>query len=472
LGVDIGERQRLEFSVNRFDDRQETDFTTDPIVDQLPGRQKARALEGLELDEPQESENTVLNLSYRHGDLLGSQVDAQVYYRDYFTRFLPFDGRRFPSLANSVIQSWVESEKWGGRLGIETPLSSGGTVNLLWGLDYVNEDTAQPVSIIDPIAFEASGGLVFREIGDRTWTPPVELSSLGIFAQLNWEISDRFTLNGGLRHERAGIEVDDFTTITGDDVIGGELDFDATLFNIGAVFDATDEISLFANFSQGFSLADVGRVLRNVPDGVSVEAIEPEPQQVDNYEIGVRGSWRNLQASLSGFYNESDLGTTFAADFSTVRAPERIYGLEATLDTQPGDNWRLGGTFSWVEGEVDTDDDGDFDPLDGFRIPPVKITAYIENETLPGWRNRIQALFSGSRDRFEDSTAFGRREVESYFVVDFITSINVGRGRLELGVENLFDNQYFPIVSQLQSSDSLYAAARGRTLSLRYSINW
>jgi iron complex outermembrane receptor protein len=56
--------------------------------------------------------------------------------------------------------------------------------------------------------------------------------------------------------------------------------------------------------------------------------------------------------------------------------------------------------------------------------------------------------------------------------VDYISSIDIGSGTLQLGVENLFNSQYFPVVSQLQSTDAAYAAARGRTLSLRYSINW
>ena len=103
----------------------------------------------------------------------------------------------------------------------------------------------------------------------------------------------------------------------------------------------------------------------------------------------------------------------------------------------------------------------------------MKVVADVENETAPGWRNRLQALFSGDRDVFGDSVAFGRREVENYFTVDYISSIQLGEaGTLQIGIENLFDNQYFPIVSQLQSNDSAYAAARGRTVSIKYSIEW
>jgi iron complex outermembrane receptor protein len=86
---------------------------------------------------------------------------------------------------------------------------------------------------------------------------------------------------------------------------------------------------------------------------------------VDNYEIGVRGRWQNLQASLSGFYNYSDLGTSFrrigGSDVGrTVRSPQRIYGVEAALNWQPGKDWQLGGTISWQEGENDASENGEF----------------------------------------------------------------------------------------------------------------
>ncbi|BAT54657.1 putative ferric aerobactin receptor [Nostoc sp. NIES-3756] len=475
FGIDIDTNQRLQLTLNHFDEKQDPDVASDPTVNTIPGRQKARALEGLRLDEEPGNQNTFINLQYNHDSLFNSKVQAQVYYRDYFTRFFPFDARTFAALGNEIIQSRVESEKYGGRLQIETPLFNQGAAKLLWGVDYSNENTSQPVSVFDQAAFVSSGGLVFRKSGDRSWTPPLESRSLGIFAQLNWEISDRFVLNGGVRYENADVSVDDFTTLANPNVIipGGDLNFNATLFNVGAIYAINPQLSVFANFAQGFSLADIGLALRNARPGFSVESLNPEPQKVDNYEIGIRGQWDSVQASLSAFYNESDLGTTFTAPGTVIRAPERIYGLEAAIDVQPSPKWQVGSTFTLIGGEIDSNNDSEYEPLDGFRIPPLKITAYVENETLPGWRNRLQALFSGNREVFStNTTAFGRRPVESYFTLDYISSLKIGSGTLQVGIENLFNTEYFPVVSQLQANDSAYAAARGRTLSIKYSIDW
>lgn len=203
-----------------------------------------------------------------------------------------------------------------------------------------------------------------------------------------------------------------------------------------------------------------------------------EPQKVDNYEIGVRGNWNNVQASLSGFYNYSDLGANLVnfpgGGFEIVRAPQRNYGFEATLDWQPGRNWKLGSTLSSIFGENDEDNDDEFLALDSFDIPPLKLTAYVENQTTPGWRNRLQLLYLGNRDRgFEDGS--DPVPIEDYLVVDLISGIQLGPGTLLLGIQNLFNNQYQSVAQQLDvgiDGELFNYAERGRTFSVNYRVTW
>ncbi len=62
---------------------------------------------------------------------------------------------------------------------------------------------------------------------------------------------ERWILRGGARHECIGVNVDDFTTLDGNAIPGGELDYDATLFNLGAVYNLTNTVNVYADFSQG-----------------------------------------------------------------------------------------------------------------------------------------------------------------------------------------------------------------------------
>lgn len=253
-------------TANHYRIFQNTDYTTDPIVNTLTGRQPARALKGLQLDQDQGTRNTLVNLDYNHQDFFGSRIHAQAYYRNFFTRFFPFDGRSFSSFGNSIIQSHIQSQRVGTRLEIETPIPIPvkHAPLVLWGLDFSHERTDQPVSIMDGTAFNNSGGLVFQKTGDRPWTPPIALCNVGLFAQFEWQALERILLGAGARHGRVGVQVNDFTTIASNSLAGGDKEFNKTVFNAGTVFfTMTKAVSLYGSYSQGFSIPDISRVLRN-----------------------------------------------------------------------------------------------------------------------------------------------------------------------------------------------------------------
>ncbi|PZV20753.1 MAG: outer membrane receptor protein [Leptolyngbya sp.] len=478
MGYRFDPDQQLRFTLSFYDGRQNTGFLSDPAVNQEPGVQKARPLAvnlGREGTDLAGDRSFTAGLSYSHDNLWGSRLQGNLYYRDYtsIVGFSDFRGGFFDVIGRQR----ASGDKWGAQAQVETPLWDAGAARLLWGVDYVNENNVAPFEIFDPVAFDTRNTL--QKVGDRTFVPPYGLEQLGLFAQVQWDVSDRFRLSGGLRHERIGLQVDDYTTFFGDAITGGNQNFDATVFNLGTSYDLTPELTAFASFAQGFSVPTFGGVLRNPPAGfVSVgDGLRlTEPVTVNNYEIGLRGNWPGVQASLAGFYNTSALGEdyTFVGGVSQlVRAPERIYGVEATVDWRLADTWSLGGTLGWTEGENDENDTGDYLPISTFRIQPLKLTAYLENETLPGWRNRIQALYSGSRDR-----AFAQGVdsvgITDYFVVDLISQVAVGPGTLQVGVQNLFNTQYFPVQSQFLSgfNETFNAAGEGRTFRLGYRVQF
>ncbi|MGG6287165.1 TonB-dependent receptor, partial [Leptolyngbya sp. AN03gr2] len=479
IGFDIDPQQRLQFSLNYFNDRRETNVISDPIVNRIPGVQKARAREVGSLEfigaDPQGDRNTVLNLGYTHRNVLGGELQTQLFYRDNTSRTDPRDRR---NRRQGIFQGELDSQNWGRRLQLNTPIAR--TASVLWGLDYTNENTESFRNLFDAAEFDATNGRVYRKIGEVTTIPPYELSSLGLFAQAQWNVGDRFILSGGLRHERIGFEVGNYTTLFGDAVQGGKKDFSATVFNVGGVYKVTRNVSLFANFAQGFSVPDFGSILFAAPDGFNVgtDQVLTEPQRVNNYEIGIKGQWSSVQASLSGFYSTSKLGTSFVFNeetnfYDVVRSPERTYGIEAAIDVKLSRAWQIGGTAGWIEGEFDEEDTGNYTALSGLRIPPLKLTAYVENETLPGWRNRLQAQYVGNRDRaFVDGA--DPAGVTNYFTVDYVSSIRLGGGTLQLGIENLFNAQYFPAYAQRLSGldQTFYTAGRGRTISVRYAISF
>ena len=298
-------------------------------------------------------------------------------------------------------------------------------------------------------------------------------------------VADRLTLRGGARYEALSLDVVDFTTLRaqfdtdGDgtpdqrnDVEGGTLTYDSFTFNAGAVLTVIEPVDVFASFEQGFAVSEVGRVLRSTT-AESVEALNPEAKTVNSYEAGLRLGTDRVNATATGYYTTSELGSSYGSDLEIVRSPEHVYGVELTTDVQVADPVGVGGTFSWVKGVRDADDDGSYEtPLPGNRIPPEKLTGYVEVTPLDAWTARLQVLYSGTRDAFPNSTAYGQGSVSPYTIVDLSSRIDVGTGALTVGIENLFDNYYFPVRSQYPAFDDSYTPGRGRNISLSYSVTW
>lgn len=479
IGSDLDENQRLQFTLNYLNAEQNTDYVSDPAVNAFPLRSvKAKPQHGLFLQDQPATRNLVANLDYIHKNLLGSYLRSQIYFRDYFTSFFPFDGRPF-SAWNNIAQTRIESYTLGGRLSLETPLSLLDLVDmtLLWGTDYRREDTKQPVSTFDGTTFDNSGGKQFVKTGDRTFVPPIAHHTVGVFGQVEWPVLDQLLVRTGLRFEYIKADVESFTTLGQSNFIqGGSVDYSATVFNAGLVYIPVDPIELFFNFSQGFSLPDIGLRLRGAAAGFQVTESNLQPLKVDNYEAGIRGSYRGFNGGVSVFYTESDLGVTSGGfNLTIIRAPERTYGVEADAVYRFNQQWRLGGTFTWIEGENDADQDGDYTALNSLRIPPVKITGFLEYNPFDWLRTRLQTLYFGSRTRaFEDGVGFGGRVVNEYMVADLLVQADIGPGTLQVGVENLFNNQYFPLFSQQlrNGQNTSHLAARGATMSVSYSWKW
>ena len=476
VGIDINEDQRLQLTTNYFNsERVENNIIADP-----DSEDKARAIEIGRQEfigtDPFFDRNLLFNLTYTHANLLGNSLQAQAYFRDYSALTAGVQDRRGDALGIVGNLSRVDEQNWGGRLQVESPLWQGSS--LLWGVDYDDRATEAVIDILDPVAFDESGGRILRRIGERTSLPPYDLRELGIFAQLQWDIADNLLLNGGARYANFRVSAPDYTSRFGDDVEGGTVNFDDVVFNVGLLYEVTNNVGIFANFSQGFSPPNFPELFDNPPEQFSLNenVAELQPVKVNNYEIGIRGQWSNLQASIAGFFSESNLGEFIVGfggtgEVTVARAPQRTYGIEAALDWQPSDRWRLGSTVTWQEGDVDFEDDGNFVPLfsGDAGISPLKVTAYIENQTTPGWRNRLQVLALGDRNRaFEQEIDV--LPIEGYFVLDFISSIEAFGGTISLGVENLLNNQYLDLESQtlLGFNATRAPAARGRTLSLIY----
>ncbi|MDR2316417.1 MAG: TonB-dependent receptor [Pseudomonas sp.] len=486
LGLHIDENQRIQLAVSHYDARQDTDYATDPSVAKLPaGSVPANAIKGLDLDEQNRIRNTLVNLEYENLDILGSRLSAQMYYRDYFTRFTPFDARAVATRGGNVDQIMQNSEVFGSRLTLRTPLGDSGSTELVWGGDYNQERSDMPLDIFDPAVYDASGGLVFDKTGKLTYMPPLRTRSAGAFAQLQHRFDEHWSVDGGLRYEYSTAEFDDFVPLSESTaaspvaVKGSEVHYDAVLSNLGIVYSPVLGQEIYASFSQGFQLPDVGIQLRNARRGFDIGASNLEPVKTNNYELGWRGELgSNTLGTLALFYTTSKLGDvqSFNNGLILTRTKERIYGAEASADWLSDDAvWGAGGSATWMRGREKPDGKG-WQDMTGYRVPPLKLTAYVQYKPTLEWSNRLQATFFDAKDyRLDGVDSFGRHQVSSYTTVDLVSQYQISADdKVSVGIQNLFNRDYYPLYSQLlrNNNNTSHLPAPGTVLTASYTHNW
>src|SRR5256885_2042065 len=75
----------------------------------------------------------------------------------------------------------------------------------------------------------------------------------------------------------------------------------------------------------------------------------------------------------------------------------------------------------------------------------------------------------------DGKTGFGRYDTRGYTTVDLISQWKIDpKNRVSLGVENLFNRQYFPLYSQLLRSNNNTSRlpAAGTVLKISYAHTW
>jgi iron complex outermembrane recepter protein len=458
-------QQRISLSGNYYSFEQDASYSPVPGSGVF-GVRAPDVREVAPLGDTEFTKNWITMARYDHDDLLGSRVTLQGYYGKYSARFGFFS---FPFYPPNGGQTLIDAKRWGIRADAETQIGGGVA---LWGVDYTSDTTSQPL--------ERPGFPVALLV------PEMKQKSVAPFLQLSYPIGDVLDIRGGVRWENSDVTVDTFTTeplffpslIGGVTVQGGKLSYSKLLFNAGVTLSpfgagALEPVSFFAAFSQGFSVGDLGRALRTTT-APSIEAFGFEAQIIDSYEVGVRYSGDVVRASLAGFLSKSEFGSTFNAnDLTLVRAPEEVWGLEATLDVQASDAVVFGGNFSWVDGNRENVTTGAISPLDTSRIGPTKLVIYSDYDFAEGWGARLQVTSSGRQNRFPGNPrVFGQADIEAYTLVDLSITGEVGPGELTLAVNNLLNEYYFTPDAYRFATPDQFTPGQGATARISYRIEY
>ncbi|RTY79174.1 TonB-dependent receptor [Flavobacterium sp. LS1P28] len=419
-------------------------------------------------------------LTYNLNNIFSENTDFQtdLYYQN--TENIFFYSDKFENGGQSVINA----EKYGLRPNFITKLSDNKTadITLTYGVDLLRDKTNQ--------------GL----LDGRLWVPNIEMISWAPYAQSTLKFNEKWVVKTGLRYDDINMDIVDYSTLPYSgksdgnfspsvEVQGGKLNFNNLAFNFGVRYIEHQEFIPYVSYSQGFSIADLGSVLRSATAS-NINDIQLEAAVTKNYEFGFLSKFNNLKFEAVGYYSTSSLGTgiVFVDELNTFqpsKQPQRIYGGEVAVDYfTSNDKWQFGTSYSYVEGtKYNIGDENNLSYLGGDVISAPKLTVYANWRPIPKVSTSIRVTNSGDRERFDPFLNVNTNKYEyrhTEFPVSGYTLVNLSLAyqlepnlSVSLAVNNLLNEYYLPARSQWASPLKTFTGAgegANAKVSLQYNF--
>lgn len=461
LEYQIDDNQKITLAGNLYKSAQDTPFIPVPAEFEVfseEGDYSLTAGYGVEGSvEGQEPTGTTLingQLKYNLNHIFSGTTDftTDLYYQN--TENIFFYSDKFENGGQSVINA----EKYGLRPNFNTSIAtnSSADVSLTYGVDLLRDKTNQ--------------GL----LDGRLWVPNTEMLSWAPYLQSTIKLDNEWVVKAGLRYDDMNIEIADYNTLPYDPlgdgnynpsvaVEGGKIGFDNLAFNVGLRYIEHQEFIPYISYSQGFSIADLGSVLRSATAD-NINDIQLEPAVTKNYEFGFLSKFNNFKFEAVGYYSTSNLGTGVVFDENTnafvpSKQPQNIYGGEVAIDYISNSNaLQIGTSYSYVEGVTHSAaNENTLIYLGGDVIAAPKWTAYITWKPTEKINTSLRMTNLGDRKRFDpylnanDDYTFRHTQfpVTGYTLLNFSIAYQLQSNMsVALGVNNLLNAYYLPARSQ------------------------
>ena len=299
-----------------------------------------------------------------------------------------------------------------------------------------NNDDQLVIPFTDPLAIPAFG-----------FTAPArdresEVDFISVYLQDQIALTDEFMVLLGVRYDSFDIDVLDIIEQNDGDTTNGDFnrkDSEVTP-RFGFIYKPIENVSIYASYSETFLPRSGEQFLT-----LNLDAESTRPQFFENREIGLKWDFHSdLSLTFAAFNLERESYTSVdpedPAQVIIIEGSE-VDGWELQLAGRVNDFWEITAGYADLNGEVERADGSGNDGNDTRQTP---------NSMFSIWNNfSITDKFSvGIGATYQDS--FYVREDNNVEVPDF-TRVDAAayyqmtdRMRLQLNVENLLDEEYFP----------------------------
>ncbi|MEM6456300.1 MAG: TonB-dependent siderophore receptor [Acidobacteriota bacterium] len=306
----------------------------------------------------------------------------------------------------------------------------------------------RPLNLRNGVGVLADGRTVTNDFtADLNDDTRVGVEVFSVYVQDEIELSPKFDITLGARFDSFDIEVfnvpaNDTRTRTDEEVSP----------RLGLVYKPQENISLYASYSESF-LPRSGEQFANI----NGDNNRLDPNTFANLEAGVKWDLRpGLSLTAAVFEIEQESPVVSDSDASTFDVIETtVDGVEIQLQGLVTSRWFISAGYSYLDGEQ----------ADGIRRPRE-----LPENMFSLWNTyRVTSAFSlGLGLTYQDESFINNSNsavLPSYTRVDAAAYYTLANGmRLQLNLENLTDELYFP------NAHSTHQATVGAPFNARLSI--
>ena len=225
--------------------------------------------------------------------------------------------------------------------------------------------------------------------GEEYLIPDYRLFDFGLYATATKTLSDRWTLNGGVRYDHRRLHGDELMEDGEQRFTDFTRHFNGVTGSIGAVFNVNDNLNVKLNVARGFRTPNMSELASNGVHEGSVRYELGNQQLKAEYslqaDLGVDFTSRYVSAQLALFANRIDnyIFTHRVAEemeegyltYAYTQGDARLLGFEAGVDVHPIHSVHFSNTFSYVYAQLLHADDA---------------TKYLPFTPAPKWTTELK----------------------------------------------------------------------------------
>ncbi len=417
---------------------------------------------GAMMDAP-ESDADMYRFKLEHATDTGGALNAELYYTAVDHVMDNYSLR--PTVPATLLRTPTESDTWGGRVSGDISLSTATTWTI--GADYQDNQR-------EAILHNDTAGTVMSHM----WAD-AQLQQFGLFTELGSDLTDSTHLDLGLRYDRVETELGD------PDAAGmrspnqmfamyyGTTGHDSNEDNVGGFIRLKQELGegpgyVYVSASRTVRTADSTE--RYMAKWVGTAAMrwignpDLDPEKHHQAEIGFVFQDAGTNFSTSAYYNDVDDFILYdrahgqdgilLADNAVIyrNIDAEFYGIELELSQRWG-NWNTGFGLAYVHAQNDTDGR----PI--AQTPPLEGHFSLDYENGP-WSVGGIVRAAAKQTRVDDDMTTGSGldadETAGWITLDLNLGYSLGKhGELELGVKNVFNEEYAQHLNKPNSFDPL-----------------